>query len=95
MKIKQLNIHTRPICQANGCRMLAKGLIIREADFSGEVTKCAQDEELTLQQILPSMWKMSNHNQGEDGERLHPSCNVLDLMTLSFGVRGKNKAPVE
>lgn len=75
--------------------MFAEGLIIREPEFSGEVTKCVQDEELILQQILPSMWKTSNHNQGEDGERLHSSRNVLDLMTLSFGVRGKNKAPVE
>ena len=75
--------------------MFAEDLIIREPDFSGEVTKRAKDEELILQQILPSMWKMSNHNQGDDGERLHPSRNVLDLTTLSFGVRGKNKAPVE
>jgi len=84
MKIKQLNVHTRPICQANGGRMFVERLIIREPDFSGEVTKRAKDEELVLQQILASMRKMGNHNQGKDGERLHPCRNVLNLTTLSF-----------
>ena len=54
-----------------------------------------QDQELILGQILPAEWEIKSEDHDKNGESLHPSDDVVNVLTRSLRVAGQDHTTIK
>ena len=80
-RIEQLNVRGRPVGQFWRRGVLAESMI-RELYSTAVMAVSAENKELILDQILPTMWKMRHQHEEENAKGIAPADDILHLPTL-------------
>lgn len=72
--------------------MLESDLVVCKPNSSREMTISKQEQQVVLQQIFR---KVRDHNEGKNGESLHPQRNVLYAAMLFLWLSSQDEAAIQ
>ena len=91
MKIKQLSVHTRPVRELCGHRVLTKGLIVDQPNTAAKMPMRTKDKKLVLQKIPAVVREVQHQDEGEDHKRFAPRIDILISSTGFLRLRHQHQ----
>ena len=84
MKIKQLKVHSRPVCELCG-----------QPNRATKMPMHTKDENPILQKVPPVVREVRRQNEGEDCEHFGPRSDILNSSMQFLRLRSQNQTIVE